>query len=140
LLMIQGPLLFGRRLSPNKFGMWLENGCIQSSQLPRLDRLQEWLRARIQVPSRPDWFFVKLYTHGGEPRNLDALLSEPMIRFHRELAEYARTRPKFTYHYVTAREMYNLVRAAESGWKGNVAAARDFELIASVPAPAEGAA
>ena len=29
----------------------------------------------------------------------------------------------------TAREMFNLARAAEAGWKGSVAAARDFELV-----------
>jgi hypothetical protein len=29
---------------------------------------------------------------------------------------------------VTAREMYNLARAAEAGWKGTVDEARDLEL------------
>jgi hypothetical protein len=140
LLLIQGPLVLGRRNLPDKFGMWLENGCLQSSQPPHVERLHEWLRARVQIPSRPDWFFVKLHTHGGEARNFDTLLGEPMVRFHRDLADYAQQRPNFHYHYVTAREMYNLVRAAESGWKGTVDAARDFELLASLPAPTEGAA
>ena len=30
----------------------------------------------------------------------------------------ARRDPEFAFHYVTAREMYNLVRAAEAGWSG----------------------
>jgi hypothetical protein len=30
---------------------------------------------------------------------------------------------------VTAREMYNLARAAEAGWEGTVAGARDYELL-----------
>jgi hypothetical protein len=68
-----------------------------------------WLRARVQVKSRPDWFFVKLHTHGAEEWNMPALLEEPMIRFHEALARRAREDPAFHYHYVTAREMYNLV-------------------------------
>ena len=52
------------------------------------------------------------------------------------LAEHARAHPEFHYHYVSAREMYNLVRAAEAGWTGSVAGARDFELLANLAAPA----
>ena len=129
LLLIQGPLLFdwGRR----KFGLLprMENACLQSSQPPAIERLPLWLRARVQVPSRPDWFFVKLHTHGAEEKNHDILLGEPMVHFHEALARRACEHPHFHYHYVSAREMYNLARAAEAGWKGSVADARDFELL-----------
>jgi hypothetical protein len=136
LLLVQGPLLldWGRR----KWGLVprLENGCLQASQPPSLARLWLWLRARVQVPARPDWFFVKLYAHGAPEESHEALLGEPMVRFHEGLAEHARRHPNFHYHYVTAREMYNLVKAAEAGWAGSVAAARDYELVASSAAPA----
>ena len=59
----------------------------------------------------------------------EALLGEPMVRFHRDLADRARRDPSFHYHYVTAREMYNLVKAAEEGWKGTVADALDYHLV-----------
>jgi hypothetical protein len=52
-----------------------------------------------------------------------------MERFHEDLAARARSDPDFYYHYVTAREMYNLVKAAEQGWSGPVAEALDFLLI-----------
>jgi hypothetical protein len=52
-----------------------------------------------------------------------------MARFHEALARRAKDDSSFQYHYVTAREMYNLVRAAEAGWKGPVADARDFESL-----------
>jgi hypothetical protein len=45
------------------------------------------------------------------------------------LAERAREDARFHVHYVTAREMYNLARAAEAGWDGTVEGARDFELM-----------
>jgi hypothetical protein len=128
LLMIPGPLLLD--WSRRKWGLLprLENGCLQDSQPPSGDRLDLWLRARIQVPGRPDWFFVKLHSHGAEEASRQALLGEPMLRFHEELARRAAER-NFRFHYVTAREMYNVARAAEFGWTGSVEAARDFELI-----------
>jgi hypothetical protein len=52
-----------------------------------------------------------------------------MVRFHRHLAERAAGDPRFHYHYVTAREMYNLVKAAEDGWKGTIAEALDYRLV-----------
>ena len=47
------------------------------------------------------------------------------------LARRAKEDPNFQFHYVTAREMYNLVRAAEAGWQGSVALARDYEFVAN---------
>lgn len=125
LMMIQGPLVldWGRR----RFGLIprIENACLQGNQPAQIARLASWLSARIQVPSRPDWFFVKLHTHGASEENQAVLLGEPMVEFHRALAKRAADDPNFQYHYVSAREMYNLVRAAEDGWQGPVAEARD---------------
>src|SRR5262249_34371902 len=130
LLLIQGPLVLDWRR--RKWGLLprLENGCLQASQPPRIERLGLWLRARVQVPTRPDWFFVKLHAHGAAGRNKEPMFGEPTVRFHAALARYAADHPRFHYHYVTAREMYNLVRAAEAGWRGGVAAARDSRLLA----------
>src|SRR5439155_12088010 len=94
-----------------------------------LERLRLWLQARVRVPARPDWFFVKLHTHGAKDANARMLLGEPMVRFHQTLARWAEEDACFHFHYVTAREMYNLARAAEAGWKGSVAGALDYELL-----------
>jgi hypothetical protein len=129
LMLIQGPLVldWGRR----RFGVLprVENGCIQASQPPHIGRLELWLRAKVQVPSRPDWFFVKLHAHGAPEISHEVLLGEPMLKFHQDLADRARRDPNFHYHYVTAREMYNLVKAAENGWRGTVADALDHHLV-----------
>lgn len=129
LMLIQGPLMLDWQR--RKFGVLprIENACIQYNQHPSMARLDQWLAARVQVPTRPDWFFVKLHTHGAPEANQDVLLGEPMTRFHRDLAHRARENPNFRYHYVTAREMYNLVKAAEAGWTADVNGARDHELI-----------
>jgi hypothetical protein len=131
LMMIQGPLVLNWRR--RKWGIIprIENGCLQGNQPPTLSRLDDWLNARVQVPSRPDWYFVKLHTHGAPEENQRMLLGEPMATFHRGLAERADRDSNFFFHYLTAREMYNLVRAAEAGWQGTVTEARDFELVPS---------
>jgi hypothetical protein len=130
LLLIQGPLVPNWTRPKWGFIPRLENGCLQGSQPPDPERIDLWLRARVQVPTRPDWFFVKLHTHGGVEWNQKVLLGEPMVRLHRALAERAAADPNFHFHYVTAREMYNLVRAAEDGWQGSVDEARDYHLVA----------
>ncbi|HET8965663.1 MAG TPA: hypothetical protein VFN20_05585 [Candidatus Acidoferrum sp.] len=129
LMLIQGPLLLN--WDSRKWGVAprIENGCIQAGQPADERRVDRWLRARVQVPARPDWFFVKLHTHGATERNQPVLLGESMVRFHESLARRANRDRNFHYHYVTAREMYNLVRAAESRWTGTVEQARDFEVV-----------
>ncbi len=137
LLLIEGPL--GLDWSRAKFGFLpgVENGCIQASQPPTIHRLENWLKAQVQVPNRPDWYFVKLHAHGAPEDAHDVLLGDPMVRFHRELAELARKNPNFHFHYVTAREMYNLAKAAEAGHQGSVQEARDFLLVSNLHQEAE---
>ena len=127
--LLQGPLLldFRRR----RWGLipTTENGCLQASQPPSPERLELWLRARVRVPARPDWYFVKLHAHGAPEEAHEVLLGEPMVRFHQALARRAAADPHFHYHYVTARELFNLAKAAEAGWAGPVAPARDWLLV-----------
>jgi hypothetical protein len=117
-----------------KWGLFpgIENGCVQGSQPPRIERLGNWLRARVQVPGRPDWFFIKLHAHGAEEHDHEALLGPPMVKFHEDLAAFARANPQFHFHYVTAREMVNLIKAAEAGYQGPVAEALDWALVSNV--------
>lgn len=134
LLLIPGPLLLDWKRRKGGLVPRIENACLQSSQPPSMERLDHWLRARIQAPGRPDWFFVKLHAHGAPEDAHEVLLGEPMVRFHENLAERAARDPHFHYHYVTAREMYNLAKAAEAGFRGTVAAARDFLLVSNLTA------
>jgi hypothetical protein len=137
-MLIQGPLVL--TWSRRRWGLLPrpENGCIQSSQPPHIDRLDSWLKAKVQIPSRPDWFFVKLHGHGAPELSHEVFLGKPMARFHRDLADRARRDHHFHYHYVTAREMYNLVKAAEEGWRGTVAAALNYRLIRTWTHPDRG--
>ncbi|HEY7156055.1 MAG TPA: hypothetical protein VH575_18975 [Gemmataceae bacterium] len=129
LLLIQGPLMLNWKRRKWGLAPRVENACLQGNQPPTEERLDLWLKACIQVPTRPDWYFVKLHTHGANESNQRVLLGEPMRHFHAALARRAEEDQRFHFHYVSAREMYNLVRAAESGWQSEVEGARNFELL-----------
>lgn len=122
LLMIQGPLAlnWGWR----KWGIFpkMENGDITGANPPTSNRLRLSAKQRISVEGRPDWVFVKFHTHGGIESNFSMLLGEAFQRFH----EYVSSSSEFILHYVSAREMANLVHAAEDGVEGDPSDYRDY--------------
>ena len=126
LLLVQGPLALNWRW--RKWGLLprLENGDLTGANPPTPCRLQVWKDLNIHVEGRPEWVFAKLHTHGGVLRNSEMLLGEPMERFHRELTSLARNDPDFSFHYVTAREMVNILHAAEDGHSGDPGLYRDY--------------
>lgn len=129
LMMIQGPLVLDwSRLRRGRLP-GIENGCLQSSQAPTMHRLDLWMSAAVRIAARPDWLFVKLHSHGAPEGNSAMMLGKAMTDFHAALRDRAKSDSDFHFHYVSAREMYNLARAAESGWAGSVETARDFELV-----------
>ena len=115
LLMIQGPLLFDWKR--RKFGLIprIENGDIHKGQPATWQRMQVWLKAGVHVAGRPNWKFVKLFTHGCNDGNLKTMLGPEMQAFHSDLARHAAADSRFRYHYVTAWEMAQLVHQAEAG-------------------------
>jgi hypothetical protein len=126
LLIVQGPLALN--WERRKFGVLprIENGDLTQINPPTLERFRLWMECRIAVGNRPNWIFVKLHTHGAKPENTDMLLGEPMRAFHRSLAQLAACDPTISYHYVTARELVNILHAAEAGHSGDPTPFRDF--------------
>jgi len=106
LLMIPGPLVLD--WTRPKWGLLprIENACIQASQPPRPERIDNWIRAGVAIPdTNRRTLAAKLHTHGAEERNADVLLGEPMVRLHEALRERAERHPAFRYRYVTAWEL-----------------------------------
>ncbi len=81
------------------------------------------------MQGRPEWVFVKLHTHGMQSQD-DWFGGEFKKMFGWMEREW--NRPPFRLHYVTAREMYNIIKAAEAGHSGNPHEFRDF----TIPKPA----
>ena len=122
-LLIQGPL--GLNWERRKLGVMprIENADLTGANPPTGDRLRLWQRLAIGVQGRPEWVFVKLHTHGAVERNSGMLHGEANRRFHQALA--ALPPQEWQVHYVSARELTNLVHAAEDGLAGAPEAARD---------------
>jgi hypothetical protein len=129
LLMVQGPLALD--WSRRKYGLLpgLESGTLDHSPRNRPDgrRFRHWLAASIGVEGRPDWIFVKVHTHGAPEHNAEVLLGPAMRRFHESILQQCREEG-MDLHYVTVREMANIVRAAEDGATGNPGHYRDYWL------------
>jgi hypothetical protein len=108
-------------------GVGIENGALTGPNPPSLSRLRLWKQARISVRGRPDWLFIKLHCHGMDPTQKAAVLGPPMRQFLRELVEGAGERREIL-HFVSAREMVNIILAACDGREGNPGDYRDYHL------------
>jgi hypothetical protein len=129
LLMVQGPLSLD--WTRRRWGLLpgVESGTLNHSagNVPTGTRFPRWLAASVTVERRPEWIFVKLHTHGAHERNADMLLGRVMRQFHLSILEQVRHRGMYL-HYVTAREIANIVRAAEDGASGDPGRYRDYRL------------
>jgi hypothetical protein len=129
LLMVQGPLSLD--WSRRKYGFLpgLEAGTLDHSagNRPNSSRFRQWLAAAVVVAGRPDWVFVKVHTHGALEHNAAVLLGPAMRQFHESILRHSREEGMHL-HYVTVREMANIVRAAEDGATGNPGIYRDYWL------------
>ena len=128
LLLVQGPL--GLDGSRRKWGILprLENAEVSGSNLPRPERVDLWVRQGIHVLGRPEWIFVKVHTHGCVTRHADVWLGDSIRGLHGYLRERYNDGDQWQLHYVTAREMVNIARAAEDGMTGNPGRYRDYEI------------
>lgn len=96
-----------------------------------------WLRIGVCVAGRPDWLFVKLHTHGCNEANWRVLFGEPILELHRCLCERYNDGRRYRLHYVCAREMYNIIKAAELGLAGDPGQYRDLQILPPARASAE---
>ena len=123
LLMFQGPT------SVDWGNGAFEDGALENTSPPHPKRMAAWLSAHVHVAGRPEWVFIKLHTHAMQ--NRAAFLSPAMGELFTAM-EHWWNRPPFRLHYVTAREAYNIAKAAEADYSGNPNAYRDY----LIPPPA----
>ena len=128
LMIIQGPLRLNWR--NRKFGLFprIENSDIRRNSPPTLERINLWIKSAIQVKKQPNWIFVKIHTHGTQEGDMDTLLGEPTDQMFSYLETQFNDGDKYILHYVSAREMYNIVKAAEAGVSGSPNEFRDYVI------------
>jgi hypothetical protein len=92
------------------------------------DRVDNWIAQRIGVVGKPDWVFVKVHSHGCQEMNFNATLGSLAAEMHQYLQKKYNDGANFVLHYVTAREVFNLIKAAEAGRTGDPNQYRDYVL------------
>jgi hypothetical protein len=124
-LIVQGPLL--PAFASGRRWISIENGALTRSNPPSISRLKLWKRAAISVHGRPDWLFIKLHCHGMDVTQQASVVGEPMRQFLASLVEGAAERNEIL-HFVSAREMVNIILAACDGRDGSPGDYRDYRL------------
>jgi len=126
LLLVQGPL--APALRPGSLRVRIEGSGLTAVDPATPARVRTWVNQHIHVAGRPEWVFVKVYTHGAPEAQAKSLLGDGGRMLHRELCGHYNDGIRWSLHYVTAREMYNIAMAAMDGHAGDPHAYRDYVL------------
>lgn len=118
-----------------------DHGEVDHEHLPAPQRIDSWVEKAVSVKGRPEWMFVKVFSHGALASDHEVMLGEWADRLYSYLEERYNDGSNYVLHYVTAREAYNIAKAAEAGKEGDPSEYRDFLIppyvnrifLASVP-------
>ena len=105
-----------------------ENASLTTLNWGRPDRIRKWLDCQVHLKGRPEWLFVKLHSHGAIEHDFDALFGEKAYLMHRHLNNHYNDGKHFKLHYVTARQAYNIAKAAEADMEGDPTDWIDFRV------------
>jgi len=128
-IIFNGPLVFdwSRRLRGLPIPR-IDDGALAQNYPLSLHRFDSWRSARIGVAGRPEWHFIKLFSHGFFDWDQDIMIGEQLRRFMGEVMEVAEQTGRFRIHFASAREAFNMVMAAVDGREGNPDRYRDYRL------------
>ncbi len=126
LMIITGPLALNWRRLKKKIFPQIENSDIRGNMPPSSDRIDLWVNTQISVKNKEDWLFIKIHTHGTQEESMDTLLGKPFVDMCEYLENTYNDGKKYKLHYVSAREMYNIIKAAEADVQGEPGDYRDF--------------
>ncbi len=126
LMTIQGPLRVNFFRYPKYWKASVENANVDDAMPPVPSRIDQWIDTNIHVKGRPEWIFVKIHTHGSRESSFPVYFEEPAEKMFRHLLERYNDGKDYVLHFVTAREAYNIIKAAEAGYTGNPNDYRDF--------------
>jgi hypothetical protein len=126
ILMIQGPLALARRAG--RLAVRIESSAITARDPATPERIRTWVAQGVHVAGRPEWIFVKVHTHGAPETQAASLLGAGGRQLHEALTATYADGTRWKLHYVTAREMFNIARAAMDGKRGDPNELRDYVL------------
>jgi hypothetical protein len=132
LLMIQGPLALSWHT--RKFGILpkIENSGIHADSPPCHHRTKQWIDTAISISGAKNQIFVKVYTHGTQEDIMEMLFEKGGFdRLFLGLQEYAAAGDA-ELHFVSAREMANIVLATEADCSQGLDAMRDYKFTSNI--------
>lgn len=119
LLLVQGPMWAGFTKAV------FDDANLSVSQHPHPSRIDHWIASHVHVRGKPNWIFIVVHTHSATEYAQDMLFQGNMQRTWAALETRFKSNGN-RLHYVTAREVYNIIKAAEAGKDGNPDHYRDF--------------
>ncbi len=128
LLLIQGPAALNWKWRKKGILPRIEHADLCATNPPSPPRADLWVRQHIYVAGRPEWIFIKLHAHGCIEGTAAALLGDAMRGTLQHLCDHYNDGTRHSLHFVTAREMHNIARAAIDGQTGNPGHYRDYAI------------
>jgi hypothetical protein len=120
LVLVEGPLVLFPTLSLRKLFVSIEDGNIHFVDPVNEQRVDRWVSANVHVSGRPDWVFIKVHGHGASSdEDMEESLGGDLERGLSYLERRYNDGVNYVLHYVTAREVYNLVCAAAANKTGD---------------------
>jgi hypothetical protein len=113
LLCIQGPLSLNLRSRKYGFFPRIENGRLAANMGMGKDRISMWVKSNICVQGECNTLFVKLYSHGTQEKDMKFFFDEGGLNtLYTNLEEFC-DEQLIDLYYVSARNMYNVVKGLE---------------------------
>jgi hypothetical protein len=110
LMIIQG-LLHAMFLNRNPLSYRIVGDVLDCFAPVTKERIDLWVKAGVQIQGKEDLVVIKVHTHGAT--DADAVLGQKMDDIHTHLESQYNDGEKYILHYVTARELYNIIKAVE---------------------------
>ena len=126
LLMITGILGLRFKSRTHMLKPSIEISNLDKADLPFKERIDFWIDNAVTIKGNSNWLFVKLHTHGANETAWESLFGKPAYDMYEYLSEKYNDGKKYIIHYVSAREMYNIAKAAEAGEQGDPGKFRDY--------------
>ncbi|MBI4358112.1 MAG: hypothetical protein HY584_02325 [Candidatus Omnitrophica bacterium] len=92
------------------------------------ERMDQWIKNAVVIKGQPEWLFIKVFSHGAMLEDHGVMLGTQADQMRTYLESQYNDGVNYVLHYVTAREAYNIAKAAEAGKTGDPSQYRDFMI------------
>lgn len=106
----------------------LDDGGLAANYPLNIARFVRWRDANISVEGKPEWIFIKLYSHGFFDFDQSIMIGSQMLSFLEDVMKLSEQGGQFKVHFASAREFFNIALAAVDGCQGEPGLYRDYRL------------